>query len=114
MSMALLSPRRLRTAWQRVCPIPLPRYCPGTPRVDGGQSKDMFEPPDPLTVAPTLLTLAAAAASPEAASFPAQGPAALLRPDHHRRRQVPARLRLRLRERPATAEGGWNHPYGRP
>lgn len=67
--MLSLSPRRIRTAWQRVCPIPLPRYRPGTPRVGGAEPKGMFELPDPLTVAPTFLTLAEAAASPEAAGF---------------------------------------------
>jgi len=53
--------RRLRWYWERTRPIPLPHFTSGTPRVDNGGPPDLY-------VRPTVLTLAHAALSPDAAN----------------------------------------------
>jgi predicted O-methyltransferase YrrM len=63
--MALISLRRIRTAWQLVRPLPLPRYVPGTPKIDAYQHIALFQSPNPLTP----LTLTEAATSQEAITF---------------------------------------------
>ena len=53
---------RLRLAWQKIQPFPLPRYIPGTPKIGGDGPLDIFFPP-------TAQTLGAAAMSEEAHDF---------------------------------------------
>ena len=53
--------RRLRSEWQRVRPFPLPRYTPQTPRTGAGHDLGLY-------LAPTALTLGAAAMSEEAST----------------------------------------------
>ena len=54
--------RRIRRVWERVQPLPTPRYVVGTPGIGEGQSPKVVQTPN-------ILTLAAAAMSEEALSF---------------------------------------------
>lgn len=63
--MAMISLRRIRTAWQLVRPLPAPRYVSGTPKIDAYQQLAMFQAPNPLTP----LTFTQAATSGEAITF---------------------------------------------
>lgn len=60
--MTPISLRRIRRGWERVRPLPSPRYVAGTPKIGADQPLDLFQ-------APNTLTLAAAAMSDEANAF---------------------------------------------
>ena len=60
--MALISPRRIRHVWERLRPLPMPRYVVGTPKVGADRPLDLF-------VFTNTMTLAAAAMSEEAVNF---------------------------------------------
>ena len=54
--------RRLRNGWDRIRPVPRPRYASGTPKTGSDHPLDPFFPPN-------IETLASAASSKEAADF---------------------------------------------
>lgn len=60
--MGRLSLRRFRRGWQKVRPLPTPRYVSGTPRIGADQDPN-------LLLIPSTDTLAAAATSEQAVSF---------------------------------------------